>query len=230
MTEAAQLQNIEMGIFCRGNVGRSVAGMLLMRQKAEKLNQEFAELGMPDRIIIVSAGTQGTAVDPKPVRYPNIGHYSPMHEYARPVLERLGIYAGMLAHTSQPATEALVDRCSLLFAVDERTDADLRVLFPGHTHKIHLLSRLIGGTSGIPDPEGADSPERQERIFTFIHRTIDQGFSVAFELRPELVELSDRLKDEAPKQILQPADQQAMWERIMARTAHDVQWELLTEK
>jgi protein-tyrosine-phosphatase len=64
----------------------------------------------------------------------------------------------------------------------ERGQAEaIRVEFPQHAHKVHLLSQMIGRHYDIRDPYGAPLPE-YGRCANEIERLIEEGYPRIMQL------------------------------------------------
>lgn len=158
---------------CRGNIARSAVSESLIRKEIE-------EHGLGDTYISISRGVQGTSVDPQPVTFPNITHYGKLYDDLRPTLEKFGI--DLSTHVSTPIDRQTAEQAIVMFAMDRKTKRGLEMLFPDQTHKIHLLSELVGEDKEVIDPEGVSGADRQEQIFTQIQNTIVRGFPTLIAL------------------------------------------------
>jgi len=165
---------------CRGNIGRSPFA-------AAVLNQEIARRGLAAGVAVASRGVQGTAVDPKPVRFPNITYYKELYEDSRPTLESLGI--DVSGHVSTPITGLDAQDADILLAMDAKTRDGLMTLFPDQAFKVHLASELVGEHRDIVDPDGVTGVEKQRQIFTDLSDTLVTGL-------PELMRLLHAVKQQ----------------------------------
>src|SRR5260221_7198402 len=141
---------------CRGNIGRSPFAEAV-------INQELIERKLDSQFRVISRGIQGTAIDTKPVSFPNITFYQELYRDAKPTLDKFGI--DMSRHVSTPIDIADAEQSDILLAMDSKTQDGLIKLFPNQGHKIHLVSELIGEHRDIADPEGVSIQEIQEQIF-----------------------------------------------------------------
>jgi len=158
---------------CRGNIARSAV--------AEKIiENELFNTGLIDKYSSISRGTQGTSVDPQPVKFPNITYYEKLYEDSKPSLEKLNI--DLSSHISTPIDKNIAQEASILLAMDKKTKQALLVLFPEQEKKVHMFSELINEDRDIVDPEGVSGTEKQEKIFTEIQNTIIQGFQKLLSL------------------------------------------------
>ncbi len=160
-------------VVCRGNVARSPFAEAIIRQelKKRKLDGKFN---------VISRGVQGTAVDPEPVKHPNITYYGQIYQDSKPTLQKFGV--DLSTHKSATISQNVADAAGVILAVDGQTESALRELFPSCSAKIHLLSSLVGRARDMSDPELAANSSAQERIFTEIHDTIARGLPKLLEL------------------------------------------------
>ena len=160
-------------VVCRGNIGRSPFAEAV-------INQELSRRGLHGKFHVISRGVQGTAIDPEPVKFPNITYYKELYEDSKPTLDNLGI--DLSKHTSTPINENDADNASILLALDDKTRKGLVGLFPRNANKIHLISELIGNDQDIIDPEGVSGESHQRQLFTDLRETIVTGFPTLLEI------------------------------------------------
>lgn len=152
---------------CRGNIVRSPIAESLLKKKLvrEKLADQYE---------VISRGIQGTVVDPKPAKFPNITYYQTIYAESKPTLDKLQI--DLSDHRSTVIDQQTVDRASLILAMDDRILNGLRMLFPKNIDKIHLFSSLVKSNKQIIDPETVSGVEAQRRIIMEIANIIEFGF------------------------------------------------------
>lgn len=167
-------------IVCRGNIVRSPFAEAV-------INRELKRRKLDDQIEVISRGTQGTAVDPIPVKYPNITFYEMEFRFSKPTLDKFKIdYKNQV---SQPVTRNDTELADVIFAVDDKNKKALNHLFPDLKSKIHKLSELIDKDSDFTDPETIAGIENHAKILTEIHNTIINGF-------PKLLSLVNEIKND----------------------------------
>ncbi len=114
---------------CTGNSCRS--------PMAEALMRKFVS-GRKD-ISVISAGISAQ-------------RGAPASHYAVSALEEEGI--DLRSFRSQPVTEALLEKCSHIFAMTQDHRRLLSLLFPEHESKVRLLGDFTRGGGDVPDPIG----------------------------------------------------------------------------
>lgn len=149
-------------VVCRGNIARSPFAEAIIRQELELR-------GLHDRIHVVSRGVQGTAVDPEPVKMPNLTYYPQIFAGVHALLAKLRV--DFVAHRSTVVSSYDVRQASIIFAMDARTSEKLRQLFPRQSGKVHLFSEIAGERSDVIDPEVID-PNDQAPVFLQIRQMI----------------------------------------------------------
>lgn len=154
-------------VVCRGNIARSPIAEFF-------LNKEISKALLKDGMVVFSRGTQGTSVDPQPVRFPNISYYSDLYQEAKPALDELNI--DISKHVSKPINEVDVKKADIILVVDTKTQKAVETLFPNFKNKIHTLSELVGKNEDFPDPENLRGTEKHLRVFRDIQNTIEVGF------------------------------------------------------
>lgn len=153
---------------CRGNIARSPIAEFLLNKKLKKE-------GLNNRYITISRGVQGTLVDPKPVKYPNITYYEDLWRDTEPALKAHGIDI-VSSHISKVIDKNMINNAAIIFAMDKKTQKALTTLFPNEKEKIYMFSELIGDSKDILDPEGIIGSEKQFEVINSIDKTIEQGF------------------------------------------------------
>lgn len=151
---------------CRGNIARSSVAEVVIKK-------ELSKRRLGDRYDVVSRSTQGTSVDPQPVKFPNITYYEDLYREAKPALDQLGI--DITSHVSKPIDREVAENASILLAMDKKTQDALLTLFPDLKSKIYMLSKLTGGDEDFVDPERVSGTKRHLRIFSGIQATIIKG-------------------------------------------------------
>lgn len=154
-------------IVCRGNIIRSPFAEAV-------INRKLARRNLDDRYLAISKGTQGTSVDPIPVKFPNITFYKNEFRFSKPTLDKFKI--DITNRISKPVDRKVADRASLILAVDEMNKKRLITLFPDLKNKIHKLSELIGKNEDFTDPETLNSVEKHFKILSSLNDTILNGF------------------------------------------------------
>lgn len=152
---------------CRGNIGRSPFAEMIIRR-------ELIKRSLADKYRVISRGTQGTTIDPVPVKFPNLTYYESIYTDSKPILDKFGI--DMSKHVSTPISEADAIQAAILIAMDEKTRDGLRVLFPDQVHKIYMLSEFVGKQVGITDPAVVSGLDSQTQIFSELNDMIIDGF------------------------------------------------------
>ncbi len=160
-------------VVCRGNIARSPVAEFF-------LNSKITNLNLKNKIQVFSRGTQGTPIDPQPVKFPSISYYSNLYREAKPALEKLGIDISM--HISQPINEADAKNADVILVVDTKTRNAVETLFPNFKNKVHTLSELVGKDEDFPDPENITGTEKHLKVFEDIRDTIEAGFSKLLSL------------------------------------------------
>lgn len=155
-------------VVCRGNIARSPVAEFF-------LNKEISKASLNDKIVVFSRGTQGTSVDPQPVKFPNISYYSDLYQEAKPALDELNI--DISKHVSRPINEVDIKKTDIILVVDTKTQKAVETLFPNFKDKIHTLSELVGRNEDFPDPENLSGTEKHLKVFKDIKNTIENGFS-----------------------------------------------------
>lgn len=154
-------------IVCRGNITRSpFAEAVINRElRARNLNKEF---------VATSRGTQGTLVDPIPVKFPNITFYKDEYRFSKPTLDKFGV--NITKHISKSVDRKIAKEADVIIAVDQMNKDRLNELFPDSKEKIIKLSELINKDEDFTDPETVNGVENHFKILSGIYETIMKGF------------------------------------------------------
>lgn len=159
--------NKKILVVCRGNIVRSPFAEVV-------INHELKRQKLDSNFVAISRGTQGTLVDPVPVKFPNITFYKDEFRFSEPILKKFGV--DITKHTSKPINRKTANEASVIFAVDERNKTALLELFPDLKDKIFKLSELINKNEDFADPEGLYKVEKHSKILSEIRGTILKGF------------------------------------------------------
>lgn len=154
-------------VVCRGNIIRSPFAEAV-------INRELVKRGLTDNFRAISKGTQGTAVDPIPVKFPNITFYKKEYGFSKPTLNKLKI--NITNHVSKPVDRETANKASVIFAVDDINRVALLKLFPNLKGKIFKLSELINKNKNFVDPETISGAEKYLNILSTLNNTIVKGF------------------------------------------------------
>jgi protein-tyrosine-phosphatase len=154
-------------IICRGNIIRSPFVEAV-------INRELKKQNLAGLFLAVSRGTQGTAVDPIPVKFPNITFYKNEFRFSKPTLDKFKI--DITKRVSKPVDRKLAVRASVILAVDEKNRTALLQLFPDLKNKIFKLSELINKNKDFTDPENVNGFKKYSEILSSLHDTILSGF------------------------------------------------------
>lgn len=154
-------------VICRGNIARSPVAEYYLKREIDKnsLNNE---------IYVFSRGTQGTSMDPQPVKFPNISYYPDLYRDAKPALDKLNI--NITKHISKMISSEDVTKADIVLVVDKKTKSAVETLFPEFRDKIHNLSELSDRDEDLPDPENISGTDKHLKIFRDIKNTIQIGF------------------------------------------------------
>lgn len=158
---------------CRGNIVRSAVTEALIRRGLQKR-------GLSTGFTVTSRGVQGTPVDPEPVKFSNIRHYSGLRREVVPILEEIGV--DLRGHSARTIDRAIVDRASVILVADRKICHGVVELFPEAAPKVHLLSELLGSTADIADPDQTTGPDVQRSIILQIQQAVEQGFDRLLQL------------------------------------------------
>jgi len=151
-------------IVCRGNIIRSPFAEVV-------INNEITKRGLGKQMIAISRGIQGTSVDPEPVKFPNISYYKEEYALAKPVLEKLN--KDLSSSISRPVNQNIMNRASIIVAVDDKVKNQLNLLFPDLKTKIFKLSYLFNKRREFEDPEGKQSTQK---VLTEMNDAITKSF------------------------------------------------------
>lgn len=155
-------------IVCRGNITRSPFAEAV-------INRELKRHRLDDTFLAISRGTQGTSIDPVPVKFPNITFYKDEYRFSKPTLDKFKI--NITDRVSKPVDKKIVEQASLIMAVDQINKDRLLKLFPRFKNRIHKLSELINGDEDFTDPETVSGVKKHFIILSGIRDTIIKGFS-----------------------------------------------------
>ena len=84
-------------------------------------------------------------------------------------------------HRSQPVTRDLLEEADLALAMTRNHVESLRLAFPDHAHKVHLLSEMVGGRHDIADPYGG-SRRSYAATARSLETLIDEGYDTIVAL------------------------------------------------
>lgn len=154
-------------VVCRGNIIRSPFAEAV-------INRELFKHNLKNDFLVISRGTQGTAVDPIPVKFPNITFYEDEYRFSKPTLDKLKV--DITHHVSKPVDLNIAEKASVIFAVDEINKVALLKLFPNFKNKIYKLSELINKDEDFADPEIINGVEKHFKILSSLNNTISKGF------------------------------------------------------
>ncbi len=158
---------------CKGNILRSAV--------AEKLIYVYLRQNHLDHNYqIISRSIQGTRVEPRPVRYPNLTYYGEVYNRVKPFLKELNI--DLSEHKSTPIDYSVVTKASVIIAMDIQTHQNLCFLFPLHTHKIHLFSHMANISREICDVPYHTKPTYSIKTVKEIKSILDQSITRILDL------------------------------------------------
>ncbi|MFA5828717.1 MAG: hypothetical protein WC841_05165 [Candidatus Shapirobacteria bacterium] len=163
---------------CRGNILRSAV--------AEKLiSQQLIKQGIRTDYRVISRSIQGTIIDHKPVRFPNITYYGEVYHRVKPLLEELNV--DLSGHISTPIDYPTTAKASLILAMDNRTLKSLNLLFPYHQHKIYLFTEIINLNKDVNDVPYRTKP-------TYSIKTVKEINSILTNGLGQILSLAQRVK------------------------------------
>jgi len=139
---------------CTGNLCRSPMAEALLRAR---LAQDEARRDWR----VGSAGTWAT-------------DGLPASTYAIEEMAQRGI--DLRAHRSRSVTRELMAEATLVLAMTRNHAEALRAAFPEHTHKVHLLSEMVGQIYDIYDPYGGTRLE-----YAYIAKELEQLIEAGYE-------------------------------------------------
>lgn len=148
-------------IVCTANICRSPVGEAILRDRLQKQ-------GLP-HWTTSSAGTW--AVD---------NHSA--SQFSIDVCENEGL--DISAHRSHMIDAALLEKADLVLCMETRHVTVLQAEFPGHAHKIYLLSEMAERPYSIPDPFGQPFAQYQQ-MANELAQLIDKGLDRIIELAGE---------------------------------------------
>ncbi len=146
-------------IVCTGNICRSPMAMGLLR---DKLREE----GLEDQYAVSSAGVWGLDSQPPSA-------------YAIQMMAERGI--DISDHRSRDLSSADVEEADLILTMERGQAEAIRVEFPQHAHKVHLLSQMAGRHYDVRDPYGDPLPEYRQ-CANEIERLIGEGYPRIMQL------------------------------------------------
>ena len=146
-------------IVCTGNICRSPMAMGLLREKLrkERLEGEYR---------VHSAGVWGL-------------ESQPASAYSREMMEERGI--DISGHRSHDLTSEDVEEADLILTMERGQAEAIRLEFPQHAHKVHLLSEMAGRHHDIRDPYGGPLYEYRQ-CAAEIERLVEAGYPRMMEL------------------------------------------------
>ena len=97
----------------------------------------------------------------------------PASAHAVDEMEKRGI--DMRGHRSRNVTPDMMIEADLVLVMTRRHAEALRVAFPDHAHKVHLLSQMVGRTVDIADPYGGPRAE-YARTAGELEQLIEDGY------------------------------------------------------
>ncbi|MFA5894217.1 MAG: hypothetical protein WC851_00400 [Candidatus Shapirobacteria bacterium] len=151
---------------CRGNILRSAI--------AEKLiNNQLDINGLGDKYEVISRSIQGTTLDTKQVRYPNLTYYSEVYQRVKPILDELNV--DLSQHVSTAINNQTATNATHIFAMDKLTKSALQTLFPDHANKILLFSDLVEHIDEVVDVPYYTKPTYSIKTIQEIKGILDKG-------------------------------------------------------
>ena len=144
---------------CTGNICRSPMAMGLLR---EKLHIE----GLGEEYRVHSAGVRGL-------------NSQPPSTYSSQMMEQRGI--DISDCRSHNLTAEDVEGSDLILTMERGQAEAIRLEFPLHAHRVHLLSQMIGRHFEVSDPYGGSLSEYRE-CAAEIERLIEEGYPRIMEL------------------------------------------------
>lgn len=156
-------------VVCRGNILRSSFAEVIIKRRIYKEN-------LQDRFSVISRGTQGTEIDPIPVKFKNVTFYKDIFPLAKKSLNKYSI--DLSHHISKSVKKEDALNSSIIFAMDNKTYKALQRLFPRYVSKIYKFSAITNNEEiNFDDPEKMNTEQEYEAIFDKIHKTVQTGFS-----------------------------------------------------
>lgn len=144
---------------CTGNICRSPMAMGLLRDK-------LCEAGLEGEYEVRSAGVWGLESQPPSA-------------YALQMMAERGI--DISDHRSHDLTPQDVEEADLILTMERGQAEAIRVEFPPHAHKVHLLSEMAGRHYDIRDPYGGPLHEYRQ-CANEIERLIEEGYPRIMQL------------------------------------------------
>lgn len=158
---------------CRGNILRSPV--------AEKLiGLHLTRRGLDKHYQVISRSIQGTWVDTKLVRYPNLTYYSPIYQQLKSTLDKLKI--DLSKHRSTPINHYFAKKATVLLAIDRQTKSALATLYPRHVEKVFLFSDLVDQGNDITDVVYEARQTYRVKAVKEICDILDKGFDNILKL------------------------------------------------
>ncbi len=154
-------------VVCRGNIIRSPFAEAV-------INREFVKRGLMNNFRVISRGTQGTTVDPIPVKFPNITFYEKVYGFSKPTFDKFKI--DITRHVSKRVDRKVAEEASIILAIDVINKIALLKLFPDLKKKIFKLSELINKNEDFIDPETVNGVEKYSYILSSMNNAIVEGF------------------------------------------------------
>lgn len=151
---------------CRGNILRSAVA-------EELIKHHLFVLELSEGYDVVSRSIQGTSLDSKPVRYPNLTYYSEVYQRVKPVLDELNV--DLTHHVSTAIDDHVACSASHIFAMDRSTKISLETLFPKYTDKIILFSDIVHREDDVSDVPYNTKPTYSVRTIRDIKSILDKG-------------------------------------------------------
>jgi protein-tyrosine phosphatase len=146
-------------LVCTGNICRSpmAAGLLRQRLREHPKRHDWR---------VISAGTWAA-------------EGRPTSAYAAAEMADRGI--DISAHRSRGVTKDLMEQADLVLVMTRNHAEALKVAFPDHADKVHMLSEMVGETYDISDPYGGTKLE-YSYIAQELEHLIDEGYECIVSL------------------------------------------------
>ncbi len=145
-------------ILCTGNLCRSPMAEGLLKHK-------LRQTGQADRFAVTSAGVWTS--DGRPAT-----------GYAVQVIAERGL--DISAHRSRNVTGDMVAQASLILTMTRSQAEAVRLEFPAHAHKVHLLSEACNQRHDVEDPLGGTLLDYRATAKE-IERLIEEGYDKILE-------------------------------------------------
>jgi len=144
---------------CMGNICRSPMAMGFLLEKLRKV-------GLEGEYRVHSAGVWGLDSQPPST-------------HSREMMAQRGI--SISDHRSHDLTPEDVQGADLILTMERGQAEAIRLEFPQHAHKVHLLSEMIGRHYDIRDPYGGSLDEYRQCAGE-IERLIEEGYPRIMQL------------------------------------------------